>query len=69
MNFLRIRNMRRLLTADTCETLVLSLCISHLDYGNEILYGLPDITLDKFQHIQNVCAKLMLNMRKYDSNT
>ena len=28
----------------------------HLDYANALLYGLPAITLSKFQRIQNMCA-------------
>ena len=34
-----------------------------------ILFGIPDATLNAYQHIQNICAKLVLNMRKYDNNS
>ena len=33
-NFVRIRNIWQYLTTDACTTLVLGLCISHLDYAN-----------------------------------
>ena len=56
INYLCIRNISHLLTDSTCETLLLSLCISHLDYAYALLYGLPAITLSKFQRIQNMCA-------------
>ena len=47
INYLCIRNICHLLTDSACETLLLSLCISHLDYANALLYGLPAITLSK----------------------
>ena len=45
INFLRIRSIRHLLNAQAAESLCLSLCISHLDYCNSILYGLPTVML------------------------
>ena len=69
INYQRIRSIRKFLTIETCTTLVLSLCISHLDYGNSLLFGLPWNTLNQLQRVQNMCAKLVLNRRKYDSNT
>ena len=56
INYLCIRNIHHLLTDSACETLLLSLCISHLDYANALLHGLPAITLSKFQRIQNMCT-------------
>ena len=44
-NFIRIRSIHHLLSQDTTASLLLSLCISHLDYCNSILYGLPDSTI------------------------
>ena len=43
-NFIRIRGIRHLLTEEAASSLLLSLCVSHLDYCNAGLYGLPDIT-------------------------
>ena len=48
INYLHIRNLCHLLTNSACETLLLCLCISHLDYANGLLYGLPAITINKF---------------------
>ena len=56
INYLCIRNIWHLLTDSACETLLLSLCISHLDYANALLYGLPAVTINKFQRIQNMYA-------------
>ena len=69
VNFTCICSIRQYLNKDVCETLVLGLCISHLDYSNSILYGLPDITINKLQRIQSMCAKLVLNRKKHSSVT
>ena len=67
INFLRIRKIRHLLDTDTTASLCLSLCISHLDYCNAVLYKIPKVTLAKLQQIQNMCACLVLRKSKRDS--
>ena len=52
-----------------CITLVLGLCISHLDYANALYYRLPDKTISHLQMVQSMCAKLTLRKSKYDSTT
>ena len=44
------------------------LCISQLDYAHVILYNVPK-KLNKYQNIQNICAKIALNKSKYFSTT
>jgi hypothetical protein len=68
MNFLRIKSIRRYLTKEATEILVLTLVVSHLDYCNVILYGVAEQDLCKFQRIQNMCAKLVLRRGKYESS-
>ena len=68
-NFLRIKSIRHLLDKDTTASLCLSLCISHLDYCNSLLYGLPDTSINKLQRIQNMCACLVLRRSKFESAT
>ena len=41
LNFLRIRGIHHLLTEEATSSLVLSLCVSHLDYCNSVLYRSP----------------------------
>ena len=60
LNFLRLRSICHLLDTKTTANLCLSLCMSHVDYCNSALYGLPDITIKKLQHLQNMCACLVL---------
>ena len=68
LNFFRIKNIRKYLTQDATETLVLSLVISHLDYCNVVLFGISDCDIAKLQRIQNMCAKLVLARKKRDSS-
>ena len=69
LNFRKIKAIRKFLSTEACETLVITLVVSHLDYCNSILLGLPTSTLKPFQRIQNMSAKLTLNMTKFDSST
>ena len=68
-NLLRIKHIRWYLTHKAAQILVSSLIMSHLDYANSLLYGLPHCNIDKLQHVQNCTAKLVLNKSKYDSRT
>jgi len=67
-NYLKIKSIRKYLTKEATEILVLSLVISHLDYCNLILYGTAQCEINKMQRIQNMCAKLVLGRQKYDSS-
>ena len=42
-NFVKIWSIRKNLFVSTCTTLVLMLCISHIDYINAMLYGTTKI--------------------------
>ena len=50
-------------------TLVLMLSITHQDYGSTLLYGILKKTIGKYQIIQNIYVKLVLNQSKYESST
>ena len=66
-DFVRIHNLWQYLIKDICSTIVLGLCISHLDYANALYYGLPDKTISHLQMVQTMSAKLTLKKPKYDS--
>ena len=68
-NFIKIKSIRKYITWEACTTLLLMLCMSHLDYLNAVLYGIPNKILSKYQRIQNMCTKLALGKSKYDSST
>ena len=60
LNLQRIKNIWKFLTRDSCTKLVLSLCLSPLDYSNSIVYRLPNSAIQQMQSIQNYGAKLIL---------
>ena len=69
LNFLKIRSIRQYLDDGTTKCLVLNLCMSHIDYCNSVLYGLPDCSINKIQRVQNMCACLVLRRNKRNSIT
>ena len=68
-NLQRIRAARKYLTISASNKLMVSLVISHLDYANGLLGGLPKSTIDQLQRVQNIAAKIVLGKGRYDSST
>ena len=68
INFVKIRKIRQFLSQEACATLVLGLIMSHLDYANALLCSAQKTTIQPFQQIQNMCAKLVLKRSKYESS-
>ena len=69
VNVLMIKNIRAFLTEDACKTLMSALVLSHLDYANVLLVGLPECDICKLQRIQNIAAKVTLKCSRLDSST
>ena len=71
LNIQCIKNIRHLLTQEATEILVLGTVISHLDYCNSILVGLPEVDITKMQHIQDIAAKMVVlnDVTMKDSNS
>ena len=65
-NLSKIRNLRPHLSVKKATQLILSLVISHIDFSNGLLTGLPYKIL---QHMQNMPAKVILNKSYRDSST
>ena len=68
-NIQRIKHIREYLTQEACAVLVSSLVLSHLDYANSLLFGLPDCDILRLQRVQNAAAKLILRKERRDSAT
>ena len=49
--------------------LIKSLALSHLDYANSLLTGLPARTIKIMQNVQNLADKVTLGKQKSDSST
>ena len=64
-----MRQIRRCVSTDTLRTLVVSRVLSRLDYGNSVLTGLPAYLVCRLQSVLNASARLIFNLRRYDSVT
>jgi len=51
---------------DTFQTLVVSLVLTRLDYGNSVLAGLPVYLVRQFQSVLNAAARLTYHLRRSD---
>ena len=69
INIIKIRNIRKYLNQDTCHKLVITLVLSHLDYSNSMLSGLPDSSINMLQKVQSSAAKLVLGKNANYSST
>ena len=65
-NLFRIANIRTSLTTAACKTLGHSLVTSRLDYGNAVLYGIPDRLLHRLEMVQRSAARVVLRIRRGD---
>ena len=43
--------------------------MSHLDYANSILTGLPKASIHQLQRVQNMAAKMILQKNKFESSS
>ena len=69
LNLFKILSIRRYLDKETLTQLTVTLCLSHLDYANGLLIGLPDCSMMLMQKVQNMAAKVVLNLKKQDIST
>ena len=60
---------RKYITFQVAQTLVQSMVMSHLDYGNSLLYGISEHLLTKLQRVQNAAGRVILEYTKYDHIT
>jgi hypothetical protein len=65
----RLRQIRKYLDRKSVESLVHSFITCHIDYGNAMLFGLPESSIKKLQRLQNAAARLILLRSKRDSIT
>ena len=64
-----LRQISRLLSSETLQTLVVALVISRLDYANSVLAGLPAYLTKLLQSVLNAAARLVYGLRRYDHIT
>ena len=61
-----IGKIRQYLTLEAATNLIHAFVSSRLDYGNSLLFGLPDTDLKKLQKVQNTAARILTRTGKYD---
>ena len=64
-----IATIKKCLSTIAFKTIIHALVMSRLDYGNAMLYGLPETQLRKLQMIQNSAARLITGTRRQDHVT
>ena len=69
LNLLKIKVTRKYSTTEACTKAVIMLVMSHLDYANSILTGLPKANICQLQRVQNMAAKIILQRNKYESSS
>ena len=61
-----ITRIRKYISRYTAEILVHAFITSRLDFCNSLLYGLPKQTIKRFQHVQNVAARIVALTPKHE---
>ena len=69
LNLLKIKATRKYLTTKACTKAVIALVMTHLDYANSILAGLPKASIHQLQRVQNMAARTVLQRSKYKSSS
>ena len=64
-----IRTIRPYLTVSSAKTIVHSVISAKLDYCNSLFIDIPDYLITNLQRVQNAAARIVLNLKKYDSIT
>ena len=68
-NFTCIKAIWKYLTKQACITLVISLCITHLDSGNALLYDLPKIHKETTNGPKHMCQTCTAMLKVLQCNT
>lgn len=61
-----IGRIRKYLTTDATKTLVNCLVTSKLDYCNSLFFGIPKLTMNKLQRVQNTAARIITKTPRHD---
>ena len=60
LNLLKTKTTGKFLTRKPSSKEIIAIVTSHIDYANSILVGLPKVSIDQLQRIQNIVAKIVL---------
>jgi len=66
---MQLRSIRRSVSRPVVQSLVTSLVLSRLDYGNATLAGIPQHLLRRLQSVMNAAARLIYSSSRFDHIT
>ena len=69
LKLLKIKATRKFLTKVTSTKGIIALVMSHLDYANSILVGLPKISISQLQRVQHIAAKIVQGKNKHERSS
>ena len=69
LNLPKIKATMKFLTKGVGSNAVIALVTSHIGYANSILIGLPKVSIDQLQRVQNIVAEIVLGKHKYESSS
>jgi len=65
----QLRQIRNAVPTATSNSLVVTLVLSILDYGNSVLIGLPIHLVRRLHSVQNAAVRLICRLRRFDHVT
>ena len=65
----RLKQVRKILTDETAETIAVGIVMFHLDYSNAILIGLPKHEISRLERVQVLAARVVLGRKAHESRT
>jgi hypothetical protein len=65
----QLRSIRRSVPASAYQTLIVSLVLTKLDYGNAVLSGLPEHLIRRLQSVMNAAARSIAGLRRSEHIT
>ena len=65
----KISKIRKFLTPETTKTIIHAFVTSKIDYCNSLLFGLPNVLLQRLQRVLNCAARVVYQSNKYDHIT
>ena len=64
-----LRRIRRYLSQDCLLTLIRAVVTSRFDYCNSLMHGLPQCQISKLRSVQNVAARIALDLSNFSHIT
>ena len=65
----KISKTRKFLTPETMKAIIHAFVTSKIDYCNSLLFGLPNVLLQRLQRVLNCPARVVYQSNKYDHIT